>query len=333
MRFDLTDDQKLARDVMREFLTAECPMATVRATLDVADGFDGALWKRLAGVGWTAPLAPESHGGASLSELPVVDLSVIAAERGRAVGPDPFVETNVTIDVLARSGNTALREQFPSGLADGSVVAGWCVDHTAWLEHGRLGRLRVTRTAYGGVRLSGEVTAAVPSTDGILMVSTPSISCLLDAETPGVGIELLQWLDPSTRHATVAFDDVTVAADRIVSDAGDELERQSRLAWVLQAAELTGLIDAVFALTLNWLADPWSFGRPLASYQAIKHRCADMKMWLEASHAISDAAAEATASDAGDAGVLARAAKVYAAEHAIELIQGCMQLHGQQEES
>jgi alkylation response protein AidB-like acyl-CoA dehydrogenase len=150
----------------------------------------------------------------------------------------------------------------------------------------------VTRTAYGGVRLSGEVTAVVPSTDGILMVSTPSISCLLDAETLGVGIELVQWLDPSTRHSTVAFDDVTVAADRIVSDAGDELERQSRLAWVLQAAELTVLMDAVFALTLNWLAGRWSFGRPLASYQAIKHRCADMKMRLEASHAISEAAAE-----------------------------------------
>ena len=87
-------------------------------------------------------------------------------------------------------------------------------------------------------------------------------------------------------------------------------------------------MDAAFAMTLDWAFDRYTFGRALASYQAIKHRFADLKSWLEASHAISDAAAEAVADGAANAMEVASAARAYVGEQGVELAQDCVQLHG-----
>lgn len=327
MRFDLTVDQRLVRDVTRAFLAAEHPLAQVRAGLEEANGFDADLWKQVADLGWTSPLAPAGIGGGSITDEPVVDLTVIAAEVGRAVAPGPFLETSVVIDTIARYADPHLQDRYLPGLLEGSMVAAWCVDHSAWLRE-RPGCVLATRTSGGGARLDGEVAAAVTAGVDVLMVSTPALTCLVPAAADGLVLRRLQWLDPSTRHAVVGFDGVVVPPEQVVGDHDDELERQSRLAWVLQAAELAGIVDAVLAFTLEWLSERYSFGRPLASYQALKHRCADMKMSLEATHAIADDAARAVAADAPDAGLLARAAKAYAATSAVELIQDCTQLHG-----
>lgn len=325
MRFDLTDEQRLVRDTTRAFLTAEHPLRAVRSALDDADGFDPDAWKRAAGLGWTSPLAPEALGGGSVSDEPLVDLSIVAAEVGRAVAPGPYLETTVVVDSLVRSGNANLRERWLPGLLEGSTLAGWCVDHSAWLRR-RPGL--VAARSRGGVTLSGALVSVVPAAADVLLVSTPEVTCLLPVHTPGLSQRRMEWLDPSTRHAEVAFDGVAVPAAQVVGDGAGEVERQSRIAWVLQAAELTGVADAVFDLTLDWLADRHSFGRPLASYQALKHRCADMKTWIEASHAIADAAASAVVAGTGDAGLLARAAKAYTATRAVDVVQDCVQMHG-----
>ena len=108
----------------------------------------------------------------------------------------------------------------------------------------------------------------------------------------------------------------------------DEVARQAQVAAVLLAAESVGAMEAAFAMTVQWAFDRYSFGRPLASYQALKHRFADMKSWLEASHAISDAAAAAVSANAADAAELVSAAKAYIGEYGVELAQDCVQLHG-----
>jgi alkylation response protein AidB-like acyl-CoA dehydrogenase len=87
-------------------------------------------------------------------------------------------------------------------------------------------------------------------------------------------------------------------------------------------------MDRVFAMTLEYLGDRYSFGRPLSSYQALKHRVADQKLWLEASHGIAVAATRAVAAEADDAGELVSAAKAWIGPHATELVQDCIQLHG-----
>src|SRR5204863_5688964 len=136
----------------------------------------------------------------------------------------------------------------------------------------------------------------------------------------------LHSLDLLRRFATVRFDDVEVPASAAV--ARDSVERQLDVALVIQVAEMVGAADRVFAFTLEWAFDRYSFGRPLASYQELKHRFADMKMWLEAGHAISDAAATAVSARSDEAAELVSVAKAYIGQYGAELLQDCVQMHG-----
>jgi alkylation response protein AidB-like acyl-CoA dehydrogenase len=106
------------------------------------------------------------------------------------------------------------------------------------------------------------------------------------------------------------------------------IDRQSQIAQVLQCAEVVGILQTVFDFTVGWALDRHTFGRPLASYQALKHRFADMKMWLEACRATTAAAIAAIAARSPDAGLSASIAKSYVGETATEIVQGCVQMHG-----
>jgi alkylation response protein AidB-like acyl-CoA dehydrogenase len=141
----------------------------------------------------------------------------------------------------------------------------------------------------------------------------------------------MQTVDLSRRFATVSFQDVHVDADGVVGDAGraePDVERQLHLALVIQLAEMVGAMDVAFEMTVDWAFNRYSFGRPLASYQELKHRFADMKVWLEASHAMADAAARAVQADAPDAAEIVSAGKAYVGQFGPELMHDCVQMHG-----
>jgi alkylation response protein AidB-like acyl-CoA dehydrogenase len=154
---------------------------------------------------------------------------------------------------------------------------------------------------------------------------------LVPVGTPGVVIEPLGSVDLVRRFASVRFEQARVPAAFVVGDvdgAEAAVERQLELAIVLQCAETVGALDRVFEFTLEYLADRSSFGRPLASYQAIKHRFADMKMWLETAHGATELAARAVQDDDADAAEIVSAAASYLGDHATEIVQECTQLHG-----
>ncbi|MDP9168013.1 MAG: acyl-CoA dehydrogenase, partial [Actinomycetota bacterium] len=106
------------------------------------------------------------------------------------------------------------------------------------------------------------------------------------------------------------------------------IARQSQIAAVLQCAEVVGILDAVFGFTVQWALDRYTFGRPLASYQALKHKYADMKIWLEASRATTRAAITAVAARSDDADLAVSVAKSYLGERAPAMLQSCVQMHG-----
>jgi alkylation response protein AidB-like acyl-CoA dehydrogenase len=138
-------------------------------------------------------------------------------------------------------------------------------------------------------------------------------------------------MDLTRRFSTVRLDGVRLPATAVVGELGgadDQVERQLQLALVISAAETVGAMQAAFDMTVAWAHDRYSFGRPLASYQALKHRFADMKTWLEASHAIADSAAAAVQSGSPDAQILVSSAKAYLGHYGTELLQDCVQLHG-----
>src|SRR5262249_2824646 len=154
---------------------------------------------------------------------------------------------------------------------------------------------------------------------------------LVPTDAAGLSITPLRSLDLTRRFARVEFHDVAVGADSRLGAPGAAaaaVDAQLRAAAVIQSAEMVGAADTLFAMTLEWAFARYSFGRPLASYQEIKHRFADLKLWLETSHALADRAARQVSDDAPDATVVASAAKAYAGDRLAELAQDTVQLHG-----
>jgi len=335
MNLGLTDDQQFFQETTRKFLEQEAPITTVRALADDENGFDRGWWARAAELGWTSFLVPEDDGGGSLSGEGVVDIAIVAEEMGRLVSPGPLVPTNVVADAVARGGSDSLRAEVLPGIVAGEIVGAWCLAGPGggWDAHG----VAVSATREGDALVLEGVSTPVEhagQADELLMTARTDgglVQCLVPASAPGVHSEAIESVDLVRRFATVHVDKVRVAADRVVGEIGgaaEAVERQLHLAIALQSAEIVGALDRVLEFTLEYLGDRSSFGRPLASYQAIKHRIADMKMWIEGSHGVTELAVRAVQDDDPEAVEIVSAAKSYLGDHASEILQECTQLHG-----
>jgi alkylation response protein AidB-like acyl-CoA dehydrogenase len=332
---DLSDDQQLFLETTERFLAQETPIARVRELADHPDGFERSWWRRGAELGWTSALVPEGLGGGSISGDGVSDLVLVAEAMGKMVAPGPLVPVNVVAAAVATHGSPEQQAEVLPGLLSGDEVATW-----AFAERGRSWGLdevglRAERRGDQYV-LSGEKAyveaGAQASTLLVTAVSDEGpVQFLLASATPGVVVEAVPCLDLVRRFARIRFEDVELSAADVLGEPGGaaaDVERQLQIALVLQCAEVVGAVDRVFEFTVEWAFDRYSFGRPLASYQALKHRFADMKMWLEACHATATAAAQAVGNGTGDAEELSRIAKAYIGERAPEIVQDCIQLHG-----
>jgi alkylation response protein AidB-like acyl-CoA dehydrogenase len=332
MLLDLTPDQELFRDATVKFLEDQASPAELRRLRHDPAGYRTDYWARGAQLGWTSLLVAEEDGGGSLSGRPVVDLALLAYEFGRHAAPGPLAATNTVAAALGRLGEyAALR----SGLLAGTAIASWAYGEPS--PHSRLGDVALTVRVEGGeVVLDGakRPVESAAECDTLLVTGRTGAGLtqvLVPTATPGVSIEATQTVDLTRRFASVRFDHVRLPADAVVGapgDAGAQVERQLQLAATMANAEMVGAMQAAFDMTVAWAFDRYSFGRPLASYQALKHRFADMKSWLEASHAVCQRSAEALDAQTPDATELVSVAKAYIGHHAVELIQDCVQLHG-----
>ena len=335
MEVDLTDDQEFFRSTTRKFLEAECPLATVRALEDDADGFSPTYWKRGAELGWTSMLVPEEQGGGSLTGEGLLDLVLVAEEMGRLVSPGPLLPTSVVADAIASAGSAEQRDAVLPGIVAGEVIAAWAFaePRARWRAEGVA--LTATRAGDGYV-LAGRKTPVEAAAQAHQLLVTARTDegltqFLVPADAPGVTITPLKSLDLVKRFATVDFDDAAVPASAVVGTVGaaeGDVERQLQVAIALQCAETCGALERVLEFTLEYLNDRYSFGRPLSSYQALKHRIADLKTWLEASLGTATAAAEAVQRGDDEAADVVSVAKAYIGDRATELVQDCVQLHG-----
>jgi alkylation response protein AidB-like acyl-CoA dehydrogenase len=340
MDLSLTDDQQFFQETTRKFLQQEAPLATVRELADTPDGFDRGWWVRGAELGWTSMLVPEADGGGSLSGAGLLDLVIVAEEMGRLVSPGPLGPTNVVAAALAAGGSAELRARVLPGIVAGEVVAAWCIAGPGggWDADG----VAVTATRDGDDYVLEGIATPVEAggqADELLVTARTRggsaqgglTQFLVAAGSAGIDIAPLESVDLVRRFATVRFNSLKVPAASVVGEvdgAAAAVERQLQLAIVLQCAETVGALDRVVEFTLEYLADRSSFGRPLASYQAIKHRFADMKMWLEAAHGATELAARVVQDDDPEAPEIVSAAASYLGDHATEIVQECTQLHG-----
>jgi alkylation response protein AidB-like acyl-CoA dehydrogenase len=154
---------------------------------------------------------------------------------------------------------------------------------------------------------------------------------LVPTDAPGVRVEPQKSVDLVKSYARVHFDGVAVDASAVVGHAqqtADLIARQSQIAQVLQCAEVVGILDTVLGFTIQWGFDRHSFGRPLGSYQVLKHKYADLKIWFEACRATTRAAVAEVATRSPDADLAVSVAKSYVGERAPGMLQDCIQLHG-----
>ena len=335
MELTLTEDQEFFRDTTRKFLESECPIVKVRELAQSDDGFERDYWRQGAELGWVSLLVPEELGGGSISGSGVVDLTLVADAFGANAAPGPLTPANVVAAALARSGTEAQQSTLLPAIIAGEVVPAWAYAEPAPNE--RLGEVTVRAGADGdGFRLSGvkaPVEAGAQAEQLLVTARTGDglAQFVVPADASGVTVTPLDSLDLVRRFAEITFDGVPVPASAAVGTPGAadaDVERQLQLAIVVQATESAGAAQKVFDFTVEWAFNRYSFGRPLASYQELKHRFADMKMWLEASHALGSAAAREVETEADSAPETVSATKAYTGDYLCELVQDCVQMHG-----
>lgn len=328
-------EQLLFASTTRAFLEKEASLTHVRGLHEAGSSFESGWWQRAAELGWASLLVPEDLGGGSVSGDGVADLALVAEEIGHSVAPGPLHPVSVVLAALVEA--PAGHQDSIEALVSGELIASW-----ALYEPGRPLPLPAaavqtvaTRTE-SGYRIDGvkDRVEAGAQSGAVLVLATCDGALrqfLVPTDAAGVSVTEQNSVDLVKRYARVQFDGVLVDESAAVGKAAQTpaiLERQRQVALVLQCAEIVGILESVLAMTNQWLFDRHSFGRPLASYQALKHRAADMKMWFEACRGTTAAAVAAVASRSADAPLLVSVAKSYVAERAPVMLQDCVQLHG-----
>jgi alkylation response protein AidB-like acyl-CoA dehydrogenase len=217
----------------------------------------------------------------------------------------------------------------------GETVAAWAVDEPGRPFTPQRPSATATPTARG-YRIDGAKDRVEAGAESALLLVVARgedgpRQFVVPTTAPGVTVVPQRSLDLVKRYARVQFDGVHVESSAAVGSAAQTptlIDRQAQIAVVLQCAETVGILDTVMGMAIRWALDRHSFGRPLASYQALKHRLADMKMWLEACRGITYGAVEDVAARKPDAQLTVSAAKSYLGEHATTLVHECVQLHG-----
>ncbi|RDH75078.1 acyl-CoA dehydrogenase [Mycolicibacterium moriokaense] len=333
MTEDTNPEVLLFTSTTQSFLEKEASLSRLRELHAAGTAFDADWWRRAAELGWTSLLVPEALGGGSVSGSGVRDLALVAELAGKTVAPGPLHPVSTVLAGLVEAPEN--HEDTIESLISGEVVASWAVYEPgrSWapLNPG----LTATRTE-SGYRLDGVKDRVEAGTNSAVLLVVAAYDggvqqFLVPTDTAGLRIEPQRSLDLVKDYARVVFDGVEVDASSAVGtpeQSADLIARQSQIAAVLQCCEVVGILDSVLGFTIQWGFDRHSFGRPLGSYQALKHRYADLKIWFEACKAATSAAVAAVAERSPDVEMAVSVAKSYVGEYAPRMLQDCIQLHG-----
>ncbi len=310
MNFDFSEDLKQLRDQARRFLSEQCPPAVVRRSLDEQEAYAAPLWQAMAEMGWIGAAIPEEYGGAGLG---YEGLCVLAEELGRVVAPVPFASTAyLAAEAVLLAGSDAQKRTWLPRFADGSAIGCFALSEGTGNPDPAAIRARVT-----GGRLSG---AKWPVADGTIahvavVVARDEADRIGLSLVPldGVARRELQTLDPSRDHARLDFD-ATAAESLPATEGWATVQRLMDRAAILFAFEQVGGADMSLQMARNYALERYAFGRPIGSFQAIKHKLADMYVALELARSNAYYGAWALATDAADLPMAAATARVSATE-------------------
>jgi acyl-CoA dehydrogenase len=324
MNFDFSDDLKQLRDQARRFLTEQCPPVLVRRSLDGEEPYAAALWKEIANMGWIGAAIPEQYGGAGLG---YEGLCVLAEEIGRAVAPVPFASTAyLAAEAILLAGSEAQKRQYLPQLADGSIIG--CF---ALAEGNGNPSPDAVRARVAGGRLTG---TKWPVADGgiadIAIIAARDEAgeiALFVAETKSLNRKTLRTVDPTRDQAR--FDCDATPAERLPAATGwATVQRLLDRAAILFAFEQVGGADASMHMARDYAMERFAFGRPIGSFQAIKHKLTDVYVALELARSNAYYGAWALTADAAELPLAAATARVSATEAFHIAAKENIQTHG-----
>lgn len=326
MNFDFSEEQKLLQQTAKDYLAEHSSLAHVREVFEAKAGYSEPLWKGVAELGWTGVAIPEEYGGAGYGYL---ELAMIAGEIGQALAPIPFGSTvYLAAEAIARVGNDAQKKQYLTGIASGDLIGTLATTEKV----GSLSEDGVATTFADG-KLSG---TKIPVPDGdladfaiVLAREGDGLSLVVvDLSAKGVTRQRLDSLDHSRPQARLDFDGAP--AERLGESGAGWSTTQEVLdrAAVLMAFEQLGGADRAFDITLDFMRNRYAFGRPIASFQSLKHRMADLYADRELARSNCYWAAWALENDEAELPIAAASAKISASDAFDHVSVDMIQMHG-----
>jgi len=339
MDIGFSEEQELLRDTARRFLDGNCTTRFVRDMMATETAVTPEFWRQLAENGWLGIAFPEADGGSGLG---LTELVVLMEEIGRAVMPGPF-PANVLLGgaTIAEAGSTAQRAEWLPRIAAGEAKAtlAWTEPNARW---DAAGITASAREAGGGFVLSGakmfvpdahlaDVTVvAARTSDGSTMEEGVSLF-LVPKDAAGLGISLLSSVDETRKICEVRLDNVRVPAGALLGELHQgwaPLARVVDRAAVALAAEMCGAAQRVLDITVEYAKMRVAFGKPIGSYQGVKHKCADMLVDIENAKSLTYYAAWAVDEGDPDSVMAVSMAKAAASDAGRRVCAAGIQLHG-----
>jgi alkylation response protein AidB-like acyl-CoA dehydrogenase len=331
VNFAFSDEQEELRRSVRRFCEDKSPESEVRRLMETTEGYDPAVWEQMANqLGLQGIAIPEEYGGSGYSH---VELCVIFEELGRSLLCAPYFSTvALAANLLGASGDEATMKDYLPGLASGQTIATVALAEASgrWDEGG------VTLPATGGGgswTLTGEKMYVLDghTADLVLVAArTPAgVSVFaVDKGANGLTAEPLATMDQTRKQARLVFDATPARLVGADGEGWDSISKMLDLAVVNLAAEQVGGAQRVLEMAVDYAKNRVQFGRPIGSFQAIKHKCADMLLEVESAKSAAYYAAWAAAEDNDELPVVASLAKSYCSEAYFHATAENIQIHG-----
>jgi len=321
MEYRFTEEQSQLRDVVARFCRDKAPTATVRKIMETESGLDRDLWRQMcAQLGLVALHVPEEQGGLGFG---VIELGIVMEELGRSLMPVPYLSSVLASTALAEVGDGTERDVLMASITSAEKLATLILD-------ARCGHPVSRELTVRNSRLTGTVKAALDAhhADLLLVIvadaGAPTLFAV-DADAAGLTSRPLRTMDRTRRFAELRFDEVPATCLGVLDDA--QVERIYDTALVALANEMTGGAQALLHSTVEYTRTRVQFGRAIGSFQAIKHRLADLLVDVELAKVAGHQAAAALAAGE-DVSVNASLAKFVAADAYMSAAREAIQLHG-----
>jgi hypothetical protein len=331
MNFDFSDEQKQLRDTARKFLTEKCPSRAVRAVIDGKAPYDRELWKGLSEMGFLGVAVPESYGGAGAGYL---ELCVIAEEIGRALAPVPFSSTiYLAAEALLLAGSEAQKQKWLPLIASGDAIGTLALFEGKGNPSPQAIQLSAAGGKLDGVKKpvpDGAIAdfAIVAARTGTAGRDSDVSPFLVDMKAEGVETRSLANLDPSRGQAEVTFRNCEAEPLGAAGEGWSIVAQVLDRAAVLFAFEQVGGADRALEMGRDYALDRIAFGRPIGSFQAIKHMLADMYVAATLARSNCYYGAWALSTDAAELPEAAASARISATQAFAHCAKNNIQVHG-----